>query len=142
MNRNMITSFKRILCIAMLLLVATAFMPMTTTWAASQKPAKPSVTVSVTAKTVTLSWKKASKAKKYQVYRATSKNGKYKRIKTTKGLSFKNTGLATGKMYFYKVRSISGKRKSGFTRVAATPLATPVCKSRSQRSASGCHTEK
>ena len=66
MSRDKISSFKRILSITMLLLVATAFMPTTTTWAASKKPAKPSVTVSVTAKTVTLSWKKAKKAKKYQ----------------------------------------------------------------------------
>ena len=110
MSRDKITSFKKIICITMLLLVTTAFIPTEMTWAASKKPAKPIVTVSVTAKTVTLSWKKAKKANKYQVYRATSKNGKYKKIKTTKGLSFKNTGLTTGKMYFYKVRSISGKR--------------------------------
>lgn len=131
MSRDTITFFKKILCITMLLLVTTAFIPTETTWAASKKPAKPKVTVSVTAKTVTISWKKAKKAKKYQIFRATKKNGKYKRIKTTKALSFKNTGLTTGKMYFYKVRSISGKRKSSFTKVAATPLAVPVCKSSS-----------
>ena len=121
---------KRILCIALLLFVAVAFMPTAQTWAAS-KPAKPKVSVSVTSHSVTLSWKKVKKAKKYQIYRATSKNGKYKKIKTTKKLSYKNTGLTKGKMYFYKVRSVKGKKKSKFTKVAATPMTTPVCKSSS-----------
>ena len=121
---------KRMLCIVMLLFVATAFMPGAQTLAAS-KPAKPKVSVSVTSNAVTLTWKKAKGAKKYQVYRSTSKNGKYKKIKTTKKLSFKNTGLTKGKMYFYKVRSLKGKKKSAFTKVAATPMTTPVCKSSS-----------
>lgn len=131
MKKTVLTNAKRVLCVVMLLLVATAFMPQTETFAASKKPAKPKVTVSVTATTVTLSWKKAKRAKKYQIYRATSKNGKYKKIKTTKKRSYKNTGLTTGKMYFYKVRSVNGKKKSKFKKVAATPLGTPVCKSSS-----------
>ena len=114
----------------LILFIGTAFIPTAQTWAAS-KPAKPKVSVSVTANSVTLSWQKAKGAKKYQIYRSTSKNGKYKKIKTTKGKSYKNTGLTKGKMYFYKVRSINGKKKSAFTKVAATPMTTPICKSSS-----------
>ncbi len=113
-----------------MLFVATAFMPTSQTWALS-KPAKPKVSVSVTANSVTLSWGKVKGAKKYQIYRSTSKNGKYKKIKTTKGTSYKNKGLTKGKMYFFKVRSIKGKKKSAFVKVAATPMTTPVCKSSS-----------
>jgi len=115
---NKTKTIKRILCITLMLFVAAAFMPTAQTWAAS-KPAKPKVSVSVTSNSVTLSWKKAKGAKKYQIYRSTSKNGKYKKIKTTKKLSYKNTGLTKGKMYFYKVRSVSGKKKSKFRLSAA-----------------------
>ena len=124
------TPVKRIICITLMLFVAAAFMPTAQTWAAS-KPAKPKVSVSVSSTSVTLSWNKVKGAKKYQVYRSTSKNGKYKKIKTTKKLFYKNTGLTKGKMYFYKVRSVAGKKKSKFRKVAATPMTTPVCKSSS-----------
>ena len=125
-----IESSKRALCIAIILFVSIAFIPASQTWAAS-KPAKPKVSISVTSSSVTLKWEKVKGASKYQVYRATSKNGKFRKVRTTKGLSYVNRGLKTGKMYFYKVRSISGKKKSGFRKVAATPLAKPTCKSSS-----------
>ena len=68
---------------------------------------------------VTLSWAGVSGATKYQVYRATSKNGKYKKIKTTKSKKFTNTSVKKGTKYFYKVRAYrkSGKKKyySAFT---------------------------
>ncbi len=56
---------------------------------------------------VKITWDKVSGASGYRVYRATSKDGKYSLIKTvTSGdtLSYTNTGLATGKNYYYKVR--------------------------------------
>ena len=58
-------------------------------------------------KQVKLTWKKVSGAKKYTVYRATSKNGKYKAIKTTTKLSFTNKNLKKGKTYYYKVKAIA-----------------------------------
>lgn len=43
----------------------------------------------------------------YQIYMSkTGKTGTYKKIKTTKNLSYKNTGLISGKRYYYKVRGI------------------------------------
>lgn len=73
--------------------------------------------VKVTKKTynsVKLEWKKVSGAQKYQVYRATSKNGKYKRIVTTSKNYVTNTKLTTGKNYYYKVRAYktsNGKKR-------------------------------
>ena len=58
-------------------------------------------------KQVKLTWKKVSGAKKYTVYRATSKNSKYKAIKTTTKLSFTNKNLKKGKTYYYKVKAIA-----------------------------------
>lgn len=72
------------------------------------RPSKPTVSISnISYNTVTLKWKKSIGATGYKIYRASSKNGTYKRIKTiTKSttLSYKNTGLTTGKTYYYKVR--------------------------------------
>ena len=65
-----------------------------------------------------LSWAKVTGAHRYQVYRATSKNGAYKLIRTVKGTAYTDTGLTTGKTYYYKVRCyrLSGTARtySGF----------------------------
>ena len=55
--------------------------------------------------TASLSWKKVAGAKKYQIYRATRKKGKYSKIATTKKLTYKNTLLSKKKTYYYKVRA-------------------------------------
>lgn len=72
-----------------------------------------------------ISWKKAKRAKGYQIYRATKKNGKYKKIKTikkAKTVSWTNKKLKTGKRYYYKVRAIRGSRKGSFsTKKSGTP---------------------
>ena len=68
----------------------------------------PAVTAKSKAKKqVKLTWKKVSGAKKYTVYRATSKNGKYTKIATTKKLSYTNKKLKSGKTYYYKVKAIA-----------------------------------
>ncbi|WP_416145255.1 immunoglobulin-like domain-containing protein [Planococcus koreensis] len=66
-----------------------------------------------------VSWSQVSGASGYIVYRATSKTGTYSNIKTiTSGstLVYENTGLTTGKTYYYKVRAyrvVSGKNVYG-----------------------------
>lgn len=82
-------------------------------------------------KSIKITWSRSYPAKGYEIYRATSKNGTYKKIKTiTSGstLSYTNTGLTTGKTYYYKIRAVSGSKKSSFTsKVSAAPkLATPT----------------
>ncbi|MGN0293834.1 MAG: fibronectin type III domain-containing protein [Lachnospiraceae bacterium] len=78
------------------------------------KSAKPVLAApSLTAKaagynSVKLSWKKADGAEGYRVYRATSKNGTYKAVKTiTSGttVTYTDEKLTTGKTYYYKVRA-------------------------------------
>lgn len=61
---------------------------------------------------IKLSWTKISGAQGYQVYRATSKSGKYTKIKTTTARSLTNTGLSASKTYYYKVRSYRKVGKS------------------------------
>lgn len=55
----------------------------------------------------TITWKKNNDAKGYQIYQSTSKDGKYKKIKSIsnkKTTSYKVTGLKQGVKYYYKVR--------------------------------------
>ena len=64
---------------------------------------------------VKLTWETLKGVDGYQVYRATSKTGTYKRVASVKGDSaatYINTGLTCGKTYYYKVRAykkIGGK---------------------------------
>lgn len=57
--------------------------------------------------TLTIKWKKVSGAEGYILYRSTSKNGKYKKIatvKSSKGFTYTDKKLTTGKKYYYKIR--------------------------------------
>lgn len=56
--------------------------------------------------TVTVSWKKVGGSSVYYIYRATSKNGAYSYIGSTKKTSFKNKKLKKGKKYYYKVSAV------------------------------------
>ncbi|MBQ9983786.1 MAG: SH3 domain-containing protein [Lachnospiraceae bacterium] len=88
---------------------------------------------------ITLSWKKDSSIKGYEIYRADKINGTFNLIKTIKknsSVTLKNTGLTAGRCYFYQIRSykvVDGKTyysefspvtpiytKTGYTRNALT----------------------
>lgn len=64
-----------------------------------------------------VSWSSVSGAKKYAVYRAFSRNGSYKKIKTTTKTVFYDDAAATEKTYYYKVKAIGGvgKKDSKFS---------------------------
>ncbi len=65
-----------------------------------------------------LTWYPVEGAVKYQVYRATSKSGPFKRITTTSALSFTNGKAEAGKTYWYKVRAVSADgAKTGYSKV-------------------------
>ena len=53
-----------------------------------------------------LTWKAVNNADKYEVYRATSKNGTYKKMYTTKSTKYVNTSSTAGTTYYYKVKAI------------------------------------
>ena len=67
-------------------------------------------------KKATISWKKVSGASGYQIYMATSKKGKYSKVKTiTSGKTVKYTkgSLKKKKTYYFKIRTyktVSGKK--------------------------------
>jgi lactocepin len=99
----------------------------------SGKPALKAPTGVKTAKagstSIKVSWSKSNGASGYEVYRATSKSGKYTSVKTLKSgtaRSFTDTKLKKGKTYYYKVRSyrlVKGKKVySSFSTVVSRKL--------------------
>ena len=91
-------------------------------------PSKSSLSIANTNyNTLTVKWKKSIGATGYVLYRATSKKGSYKKVKTiTRGatLSYKNKKLKTGKTYYYKVRPFR-KRPAGPDMVLI-PVSNPL----------------
>lgn len=88
------------------------------------KIATPKVTGKATGKTsVKLSWRKVAGATGYQIYRASSKNGKYVKVaEISKGstLSYTDKKLSPGKTYYYKVRAVAkGKATTTYGKYAA-----------------------
>lgn len=74
---------------------------------------------SLSSKRVQIVWKKVSGASGYEVYRAKTKNGKYKKIgmlSSGKKVSFTDKKVSRKKTYYYKVRAykkVGGKRYYG-----------------------------
>lgn len=73
---------------------------------------------------IKVAWNSVSGADGYCVYRATSSTGSYTKIKTTSSTSFIDTSVASGKTYYYKIKSynkcrggyyysVSGSAKAG-----------------------------
>ncbi|MGN0292465.1 MAG: fibronectin type III domain-containing protein [Lachnospiraceae bacterium] len=74
---------------------------------------------------VKISWKKEDGITGYRIYQASSKNGTYKKIKTitdSETTSFTQTGLTTGKAYYYKVRSWSTVNGKNYYSPDSTPV--------------------
>lgn len=75
-----------------------------------------------TADSVKISWQKASGAKKYKVWRSTSKNGTYKLLTTTTKLSFTDKSAEANTRYYYKVNAINGSAEGCFSNVVTCAL--------------------
>lgn len=101
-------SLKKLSCLFLVLICAVTCITLPAI-DASAKVVKPS-RVAITAlarynkSTVGLRWKKASRAKGYQVYMKTN-GGKFKKIKTTSGRYLKKSGLKINSSYYFKVRA-------------------------------------
>lgn len=58
---------------------------------------------------VTLTWNKLDNAKGYKVYRKTASDSTYANIATvTSGVSYNDTGISSGVVYYYKVEAYNG----------------------------------
>lgn len=67
---------------------------------------------------IKITWGKVTGAKDYTIYRSTSQNGKYKKIKTVKGTSYITSQSSNGKWHYYYVKANGvkvGKKKYSST---------------------------
>ena len=108
---------KRITKFVSLVLAAMMFlsiqMPLASAKPRISQKSRPSLSLtSKSATSITLKWKEFGDADGYTVYRKTSKNGKWKSIKTTSSTSYTNKKLKLNKTYWYKIRAFEGSGKS------------------------------
>ena len=70
-----------------------------------------------------LTWTKVTGAEGYEIYRATSKTGTYKKVTTVGNVAqYTDKGLTTNKTYYYKICAYVGEQLGEFTAVkSATP---------------------
>ena len=83
-------------------------------------PAATTLKAKAGAKQIKLTWSKVSGASGYELYRSTSEDGKYSKIKTVTKGSVKSytdkSKVSSGKMYYYKIRAyrkVEGKKVYG-----------------------------
>ena len=87
--------------------------------------ARPTVKITTSAGKPRLTWNAVAGASKYEVYRATSKNGTYTKMYTTTRTSYTNTSAKAGTTYYYKVKAVS-KVKSSANSVFSTVVSIRV----------------
>lgn len=92
---------------------------------------------STTSSSIKLSWSKVSNASGYQIYRSTSKNGTYTKVKditSSSTLSYTNSSLSSNKKYYYKIRAfkiVNGRKYYGYYSSiinGETKVSTPTVK--------------
>ncbi|MBQ3432138.1 MAG: metallophosphoesterase [Clostridia bacterium] len=75
---------------------------------------------------IKLTWNEVYGASVYQLYRAESANGDFEKIANVNGTSYVDTGLTTGKTYYYKVIAGVGGTQSDFSNVAQAKATLPA----------------
>lgn len=101
---------------------------------ANTKPKKVKATVG-NYQAIKLRWEPVAWANRYQIYRSTSENGTYSKIKVLydedvndgNSAQYKDTGLSTGQTYYYKIRAVSPYQdKFKYSAYSDIVKATPV----------------
>lgn len=78
---------------------------------------------------INLKWSKVEGADGYEIYRATSKNGSYKKVKTIKNgetTSYTNSNLKYGKTYYYVVKAYENEESDKNYLCASTAISGKV----------------
>ena len=74
------------------------------------------------ANTIKLTWKKATNAKKYVIWRKDSSSSNYEKIGESKKLAYIDKKVKNGNAYKYKIQSVNGSKSSYSSAVNAYPL--------------------
>ena len=69
------------------------------------KLTRPTITAKITSKGNAISWSKINGAEGYVLYYSNTKDGSYKKLKTTTATSYTHTKPSKSKAYYYKVRA-------------------------------------
>lgn len=103
---------------ALLCLGVLFFMPQNTQAATVKRPSQVrNLTAKLVSKnTARLTWKKTANANNYQIYCSVN-GGSYRKIKTTKAISFTQKNLKNGATYVYKVRGVNSKKTGSYSSV-------------------------
>lgn len=86
-----------------------------------------SITTNASSGKPSLKWNAVGGAAKYEVYRATSKNGTYTKMYTTTSTSYTNSTAVPGTTYYYKVKAICGKSSYGNSAYSVVKSITCDC---------------
>lgn len=86
-----------------------------------------SITTNASSGKPSLKWNTVDGATKYEVYRATSKNGTYTKMYTTTSTSYTNSSAVAGTTYYYKVKAICGKSSYGNSAYSVVKSITCDC---------------
>ena len=86
-----------------------------------------SITTNASSGKPSLKWNAVDGAAKYEVYRATSKNGTYTKMYTTTSTSYTNSTAVPGTTYYYKVKAICGKSSYGNSAYSVVKSVTCDC---------------
>ena len=86
-----------------------------------------SITTNASSGKPSLKWNAVDGATKYEVYRATSKNGTYTKMYTTTSTSYTNSSAVPGTTYYYKVKAICGKSSYGNSAYSVVKSITCDC---------------
>ena len=86
-----------------------------------------SITTNESSGKPSLKWNAVDGAAKYEVYRATSKNGTYTKMYTTTSTSYTNSSAVPGTTYYYKVKAICGKSSYGNSAYSVVKSITCDC---------------
>ncbi len=91
--------------------------------------AAPVLTISTSAASgkPTLKWNAVDGAAKYEIWRATSKDGEYVKYYTTTNTSYTNTSAVAGSTYYYKVKAICERSSYGDSAFSAIKYITCDC---------------
>ncbi len=91
--------------------------------------ARPTVTIktSTSSGKPYLSWDAVKGASKYEIHRATSKEGAFTKLYTTTKTTYTNTGAAAGRTYYYKVVAVCEKTINGNSAFSAVKSITCDC---------------
>ena len=133
MNKNFLSTFKRVLSVAVVLLAAFLLIgcPEDTPPAASTPPADPAnFTVVFGDMQAELTWEAVANAVEYRIYRADTADGTLTRIAedvTITDTSYVDTGLTNGTTYRYVIRAVSsaGTESGDSAEASTTPTPPP-----------------